>query len=53
MQMLHLGYIKFIQINAKDKKLPWICIKHKMGVFVSPVRQLNKKRTMATDNSIL
>ena len=22
--MLHLGYRKFIQINAKDKKLPWM-----------------------------
>ena len=24
MQMLQLGYGKFIQINAKDQKVPWI-----------------------------
>ena len=24
MQMLHLGYSKFIQINAKDQKVLWI-----------------------------
>ena len=24
MQMLHLGYSKFILINAKDQKVPWM-----------------------------
>ena len=46
--MLHLGYRKFIQINAKDQKLPWM-----LRVFVLPVRQLNKKRMSVTGNAIL
>ena len=53
MQMLHLGYSKFIQINVKDQKLPWILhYINKLGVFVLPVCLLNKTRMTATSHAI-
>ena len=42
MQMLHLGYRKFIQINATDQKLPW------MLHYIKKINRLYRQRNFVS-----